>query len=111
MPTSDENTNPAAETMEREIESVRIFDAPVELVFRAWTEPALLAQWFGPRTFTNPVCEADPRVGGKWRIVMRDTNGVDYSAAAGISGGRSEPASGILRTSRSTRKESRYSKD
>ena len=56
MPVSKEKASPAPDAMEREIEIVRIFDAPVELLFRAWTEPALLAQWFGPRMFTNQPC-------------------------------------------------------
>jgi uncharacterized protein YndB with AHSA1/START domain len=42
----------------------RVFDAPRALVFRTWTEPRHLAQWWGPRGFTNPVCELDFRVGG-----------------------------------------------
>jgi uncharacterized protein YndB with AHSA1/START domain len=46
------------------ITMVRIFDAPRELVFRAWTDPEHLAQWWGPHGFTNPVCEVDLRPGG-----------------------------------------------
>ena len=42
----------------------RIFDAPRSLVWKAWTDPKMMAQWFGPRCFTNPVCELDVRVGG-----------------------------------------------
>ena len=49
----------------------RVFDAPRELMFRAWTDPKHLAQWFGPNGFTNPVCEVDLRPGGVWRHVMR----------------------------------------
>jgi uncharacterized protein YndB with AHSA1/START domain len=56
----------------------RTFDAPRERVFQAWTEPAHLAQWWGPRGFTNPVCEWDVRPGGKIYDVMRAPNGVDY---------------------------------
>jgi uncharacterized protein YndB with AHSA1/START domain len=47
-------------------------------VFRAWTEPAHLARWWGPQGFTNPVCEVDARVGGELRIVMRGPDGTDY---------------------------------
>jgi uncharacterized protein YndB with AHSA1/START domain len=46
------------------ITMVRIFDAPRELVFKAWTDPEHLAQWWGPHGFTNPVCEVDLRPGG-----------------------------------------------
>jgi uncharacterized protein YndB with AHSA1/START domain len=56
----------------------RVFDAPRALVFRAWTDPKHLAQWWGPKGFTNPVCELDVRPGGALRIVMRAPDGVDY---------------------------------
>jgi len=57
---------------------LRAFDAPRELVWKAWTDPKMMAQWFGPRGFTNPVCELDVRVGGSLRIVMRGPDGQDY---------------------------------
>jgi uncharacterized protein YndB with AHSA1/START domain len=56
----------------------REFDAPRELVFRAWTDPKQLAQWWGPRGFTNPICEWDVRRGGKIFVVMRAPNGNQY---------------------------------
>jgi uncharacterized protein YndB with AHSA1/START domain len=56
----------------------REFDAPRELVFRAWTDPKHLAQWWGPKGFTNPVCEWDARPGQKIHVVMRAPNGTDY---------------------------------
>ena len=56
----------------------RVFDAPRALVWRAWTDPRIMAQWFGPRTFTTPVCELDVRVGGALRIVMHGPDGNDY---------------------------------
>lgn len=59
-----------AEPIEKELTITRIFDAPRELVFRAWTDPQLLAQWWGPRGVTNPECEIDLRVGGSIRVVM-----------------------------------------
>ena len=62
----------------REFVIVRWFDAPRELVFKAWTEPALMAQWWGPNRFTNPVCDMDVRPGGAYRIVMRSPDGIDY---------------------------------
>ena len=46
------------------MEFTREFDAPREVVFRAWTDPVRLAQWWGPHGFSNPVCELDPRPGG-----------------------------------------------
>ena len=56
----------------------RIFDAPRSLVWKAWTDPKMMAQWFGPRGFTNPVCELDVRVGGSLRVVMRGPDGNEY---------------------------------
>ena len=56
----------------------RVFNAPRALVWQAWTDPKMMAQWFGPRGFTNPVCELDVRVGGRLYIVMRGPDGADY---------------------------------
>jgi uncharacterized protein YndB with AHSA1/START domain len=56
----------------------RIFDAPRALVFKAWTDPGHLAQWWGPHGFTNPRCEADPRPGGLIHIDMRAPDGTVY---------------------------------
>jgi uncharacterized protein YndB with AHSA1/START domain len=63
---------------EREITITRVFDAPRELVFKAWTDPKHRAQWWGPKGFTNPVCEFDARVGGALRIHMRAPDGNVY---------------------------------
>ena len=68
----------AAQSMEREIEIVRIFDAPPELVYRAWTDPEHMTQWWGPKVFTNHSCELDVRPGGAWQILMRSPQGVDH---------------------------------
>jgi uncharacterized protein YndB with AHSA1/START domain len=48
----------------------RFFDAPRELVFKAWTDPKQVALWWGPHGFSNPVCELDPRPGGVIQICM-----------------------------------------
>jgi uncharacterized protein YndB with AHSA1/START domain len=53
----------------------RIFAGPPELVFRAWTEPALLQRWFGPADLPLVECEIDLRVGGRYRFVHRAANG------------------------------------
>jgi uncharacterized protein YndB with AHSA1/START domain len=63
---------------EREITITRTFDAPRALVFKAWTDPKHLAQWWGPKGFTNPVCEFDARAGGALRIHMRGPDGNVY---------------------------------
>ncbi len=56
----------------------RIIDAPVELVWKAWTEPERLMRWWGPKDFTSPSCKLDLRVGGKYLFCMRDPDGKDY---------------------------------
>ncbi len=62
----------------KELTLTRIFDAPRELVFKAWTDAELMARWFGPHWFSIPVCELDVRPGGALRIHMRGPDGVDY---------------------------------
>lgn len=54
------------------------FAARREIVFKAWTDPAYVAQWWGPHQFTNPVCELDIRPGGRLRIHMRGPEGTIY---------------------------------
>ncbi len=67
-----------SDVADRELVLVRVFNAPRELVWKAWTDPKRLAQWWGPTHFTNPVCEVDARPGGKWRIVMRGPDGAEF---------------------------------
>lgn len=57
----------------------RMFDAPRALVFKVFTDPYHLAQFWGPHGSTNPVCEMDVRPGGLWRQVMRFSNGSEYA--------------------------------
>jgi uncharacterized protein YndB with AHSA1/START domain len=78
MAASNAGSNAAANFGEREVIITRVFDAPRELVFQAWTDPKHLARWWGPKDWTNPVCEVDVRVGGAWRIVMRAPDGGEY---------------------------------
>lgn len=68
----------AAAQPERNIVLTRIIDAPREFVFQAWTDPIQLARWWGPKCFTNPVCEVDAKPGGALRIVMRSPDGAEY---------------------------------
>ena len=56
----------------------RVYDAPRDLVWRAWTDPKHMAQWFGPRGFTSSVPELDVRIGGNLRIIMHGPDGNDY---------------------------------
>ena len=68
----------AAKPPELEVVITRTFDAPRELVFRMWTEPRHFARWWGPKGFTNPVCELDARPGGAILVHMRAPNGAVY---------------------------------
>lgn len=65
-------------TMPRQLTLTRVFDAPRELVFRAWTERERLQRWWGPRGFTNSRCEIDVRPGGAIAIDMRGPDGNVY---------------------------------
>ena len=56
----------------------RIIDAPRETVFKAWTDPKLLKQWFAPAPWTTPVVETDVRAGGASLIVMRGPDGNEF---------------------------------
>jgi uncharacterized protein YndB with AHSA1/START domain len=79
MPATIDNPNAAgADTAEREIRATRVFDAPRELVFDAWTKPEYVAQWWGPNGFTITTFEMDVRTGGTWRFVMHGPDGRDY---------------------------------
>jgi uncharacterized protein YndB with AHSA1/START domain len=62
---------------DRELVLTRVIDAPRESVYRAWTEPELLKQWFTPRPWTTPVVETDVRPGGSNLIVMRSPEGAE----------------------------------
>ena len=53
----------------------KVFDAPRELVWKAWTDPKYIMQWWGPKGFTAPVCEMDFRVGGKLLCCMKAPDG------------------------------------
>jgi uncharacterized protein YndB with AHSA1/START domain len=58
--------------------STRVLGAPRDVVFRAFTDPALLARWWGPKGFTSTFHAFDPRPGGVWRLVMHGPDGTPY---------------------------------
>ena len=62
----------------REVLTSRLFDAPRERVFRAFSDPAQLARWWGPDGFTNTVEAFDLRADGEWRLTMHGPDGTDY---------------------------------
>jgi uncharacterized protein YndB with AHSA1/START domain len=68
----------ATQTSDRDLVIERIFDAPRQMVFDAWTDPETIGQWWGPRGFTTTVHEMDVRPGGVWRFTMHGPDGTDY---------------------------------
>lgn len=62
----------------KELTITRIFDAPRELVWKAWTEPERVKSWWGPKGFTSPVVKIDLRVGGEYLNCMRSPEGQDF---------------------------------
>ena len=70
-----------AEKMANETEQMvvrRIFEAPRELIWRAWTDPKWVKEWGGPKGFTAPVCRMDLRVGRKFLFCMRAPDGKEF---------------------------------
>jgi len=63
---------------DREIVITRLFDAPPERVFKAWTDPEHIGKWWGPTGFTTTTLEIDIRPGGVWRFIMHGPDGTDY---------------------------------
>src|SRR5690348_9996433 len=74
MTTTPVQVTPASD---RELVLTRLIDASPDKVYRAWTDPALLRQWFAPRPYTTPVGELDARPGGATLIVMRSPDGTE----------------------------------
>ena len=70
-------TNPTLDVI-RELALTRVINAPRELVFKLWTEHALMARWWGPKHFANPVCDLDVRVGGEIYVEMESPDGTLY---------------------------------
>ncbi|MGH6761961.1 MAG: SRPBCC family protein [Phyllobacterium sp.] len=61
-----------------ELTFMRVFNAPRALLWKVWTDPFHLAQWWGPHGFTNPVCEFEAKEGGRIRIDMKGPDGTVY---------------------------------
>ncbi len=66
------------DTSNREIVLSRVFDAPRDVVFDAWSSPEHLDRWWGPEGFRNVTLSMDFRVGGAWRYIMHGPDSVDY---------------------------------
>jgi uncharacterized protein YndB with AHSA1/START domain len=77
--TQNKQTTITAEPGKQEILITREFDVPPELVFKAFTDPKLIPQWWGPRSLSTEVDKLDLRPGGQWRFINRDTQGNEYA--------------------------------
>jgi uncharacterized protein YndB with AHSA1/START domain len=75
MTKNNETNNTATNVGERELVITRTFDAPRELVFKAWTDPEHLQHWWGPKGFTFDVAKLDFRPGGIFHYSMRSPDG------------------------------------
>jgi uncharacterized protein YndB with AHSA1/START domain len=71
-------TNLVVEPGKPTLSMTRDFDAPRDLVFRAYTEPDLVARWMGPRRLTTEIVEWDVRHGGSWRYLSHEADGTVY---------------------------------
>jgi len=71
-------TAPAESLAEREIVITRVFDAPREVIWNAWTDPEQIVRWWGPSGFTTTIHEMDVRPGGVWKHTMHGPDGTDY---------------------------------
>ena len=82
MPTKGETTMPKTEYViepgKQEIVSTVIIDAPRELVFKAYTDPKLFAQWWGPRQYQVKIDKFESRPGGSWRVLHVGADGSEH---------------------------------
>ncbi|HVU55991.1 MAG TPA: SRPBCC family protein [Puia sp.] len=70
--------NKKSSTQDRELLITRQLDAPIDLVWEAWTSPEHIANWWGPNGFTNTITKMDLRPGGEWDLIMHGPDGTDY---------------------------------
>jgi uncharacterized protein YndB with AHSA1/START domain len=65
----------------------RVFDAPLERVWKAWTDPEMFVRWWGPKDFTTPAYKADFRVGGSFRASYHPDSNLDDEHTIGVGRG------------------------
>jgi len=70
--------NKKSNTKDRELFLSRTLNAPVALVWEMWTDPAHIANWWGPNGFTNTISKMEMKAGGEWDLVMHGPDGTDY---------------------------------
>jgi uncharacterized protein YndB with AHSA1/START domain len=73
------NASDSFRKSDREFVMTRVFNAPRELVFQVYTDPAAAPQWWGPRYLTTTVDKMDVRPGGLWRFIQRGPDGKEYA--------------------------------
>jgi uncharacterized protein YndB with AHSA1/START domain len=79
MAQSDARNRTASENLaSREIVITRVFDAPREVIWNAWTDPKQVVRWWGPRGFSLTIHEMDVRPGGVWNHTLHGPDGTDY---------------------------------
>ena len=71
----------AAEALKQTLTLSRFFQAPRELVYSAWIEPAKMLRWYGPAGAQTLKAESDPRVGGRYRVLMRTPDGNEHDVS------------------------------
>jgi len=72
------STHSDAPPPDRDVVITRLFDAPRERIWAAWTDPEQIVKWWGPRGFSLTIHEMDVRPGGVWRSTMHGPDGTDY---------------------------------
>lgn len=76
--TLDRLSEHVEDTSEREMLITRVVDAPRDLVWKIWTEPEHVKEWWGPNGFTNTIHKFDLVPGGEWSLTMHGPDGADY---------------------------------
>jgi len=69
-----------------EMSLTRLMDAPADKLFRCWTTPELMKQWFAPKPYTTPVVEVDLRPGGASHVIMQSPQGQEIPCPGQLSG-------------------------
>src|SRR5579864_3250921 len=79
--------NSTTVTEKKELIFTRVFDAPRSLVWKAWSDPELMKQWWGPRGWSAPIIKLDFKVGGNYLLAMRGQMGAGMPEVTTWSGG------------------------
>ena len=70
--------NEKSNTADRELNISRLLNAPIDLVWKVWTDPEHIKNWWGPNGFTNTIHKMEVKPGGEWEFVMHGPDGTDY---------------------------------